>query len=254
MDDHQLRVYNLPHEVAEQELSESVVIVIDLLRASSTICQAVASGANGVVPCLEVQDALAVAESVGRSSVILGGEREGGKIPGFDLGNSPCEYTSEAVRGRTLVITTTNGTRALYHARKAKRVLVGSFLNLSAVVASVQNERHVDVLCAGTGGEPTREDTLAAGAIVHYLCQLPSSHWSLSESAAMAGGDWRLLPTKARLAGRSLNEHLAIELENTQGGRNLLAIGLNRDLVDCAQIDGLTVVPQLNVPQWRITA
>src|SRR5262245_50233233 len=146
MNRHELNVHNLPWDVAEENLADSVVVVIDLLRATSTICQAIASGASEVIPCLEIDDALAAAEAAGRSNVVLGGERKGGKIPGFDLGNSPSEYTTEVVRGRKVIITTTNGTRALHHARLARRILVSAFTNLSAVIASIEDEPRVDIL------------------------------------------------------------------------------------------------------------
>jgi len=257
MNRYELNVHNLPRDVAEQDLAGSVVIVIDVLRATSTICQAIASGAREVMPCLEIDEALAAADAAGRSSVILGGERKGGKIPGFDLGNSPSEYTLEAVRGRKVIITTTNGTRALHFARMAKRVLVGSFLNLSAVVASVRGEARIDILCAGTDGQMTMEDFLAAGAIVYGLCQPIGTfctNWNMNYMAHAARDEWDLLEFYAEHTGQKLIEHLAIELQGTQGGSNLLGIGLGRDLVDCAQIDRLSVAPALDVANWRITA
>ena len=230
-------------------------MVIDLLRATSTICQALASGAREVVPFLEIEDALSAAASAeDRSEIVLGGERKGGRIPGFDVGNSPSEYTREVVDGRRVFITTTNGTRALHHARFARRVIVGSILNLSAVVASIKNEARVDILCAGTNRRETDEDILAAGALVHDLCYLdgtPSTE-SITEAAAMAGAKWSPLKTRAKFAGRTLAEQLALELRDTQGGRNLLGIGLDQDIVDCAQIDRLNVVPELDVKAWRI--
>jgi 2-phosphosulfolactate phosphatase len=247
----------LPRDVAEQYLTGSVVIVIDVLRATSTICQAIAAGASTVIPCLEIEEALMAADAAGRSSVILGGERKGSKIPGFDLGNSPSEYAPDAVRGRTVVITTTNGTRAMHHARMAKRVLVASFLNLSAVVASVKDETRLDILCAGTDGEMTMEDFYAAGAIVLSLCQPVGSickNWNMNEMAHAARDEWDLLQFHAGYIGLDLTELLAAVLRDTQGGLNLLGIGLHRDLVDCAQIDRLSVVPELNVAKWRITA
>ena len=131
MPNHYLRVHKLPQAVDEKELSGTTVIVIDLLRATSTICQALASGAREVVPFLDVDDALAAAKGTDRASIVLGGERRGGKIPGFDVGNSPAEYTSQVVGGKRVFITTTNGTRAMHHARLASRVVLGSFLNLS---------------------------------------------------------------------------------------------------------------------------
>src|SRR5262245_44615053 len=139
----QLNVYNLPAHVSEQELAGSAVIVIDLLRATTTICHALAAGAREVVPFREIDETLAAAEKAGRSGVLLGGERAGLLIEGFDLGNSPAEFTREAVAGRSVYITTTNGTRALYHARLARRVLVGAIVNLSAIVESVKDEPRV---------------------------------------------------------------------------------------------------------------
>jgi 2-phosphosulfolactate phosphatase len=251
---HELNVHDLPRDVAEDDLAGSAVIVIDLLRATSTICQAIASGASEVIPCLEIDEALAAAEAAGRSSVVLGGERKGGKIPGFDLGNSPVEYTPDAVRGKTVIITTTNGTRALHHARKAKRVLVGSFLNLSAVVASIESEARVDILCAGTDGHKTREDVLAAGAIMSWRTRSSGDRWQMNRAAELAKNEWQVIVGRSTSASRPIDQHLAIELRDTQGGRNLLGIDLDRDLVDCAQIDRLNVVPELDVANWRITA
>ncbi|MCI0334904.1 MAG: 2-phosphosulfolactate phosphatase [Planctomycetes bacterium] len=252
MPQHHLNVHNLPRDVAERELAGSVV-VIDLLRASSTICQALASGADEVVPFLEVEEALAASDEAGRSEIVLGGERKGSRISGFDLGNSPCEYMPEAVAGRRVFFTTTNGTRALHHARLARRILVGAFVNLSAIAASVQDEPRVDILCAGTGGGETREDILAAGAMASRLAELWRESCDFNAAANAARREWEQVVARAASAGRPLIEQLAVELQDTQGGRNLLGIGLDRDLVDCAKIDNLSVVPKLDVPHWRIT-
>lgn len=238
----ELRVYNLPRQIAANELSRRAVVVIDLLRATSTICQALAAGASEVVPYLEIDDALAAA-SKDRSNVVLGGERHGKRIDGFDLGNSPAEYTPKSVGGRRVFLTTTNGTRALNHARLARRVVVGSFLNLSAVVASIRSEPQVDILCAGTDGVESREDILAAGAIVEQLVARDRGTWQLNEAATGALAEWQ-----------RRGEDLAVEMRSTPGGANLLEIGMNHDLVECAQIDTLAVVPELDVSTWRITA
>jgi 2-phosphosulfolactate phosphatase len=248
-----IHVHTLPRHVAAVDLAGSVVIVIDLLRASTTICQALASEAREVIPFLEVDDALAAAGD-DRDKVVLGGERGGMKIPGFDLGNSPAEYTPEVVRGRRVLITTTNGTRALHHARLARRVLVGALVNLSAVAASVENEAPVDILCAGTGDDETREDILAAGAIVSRLSANDGSLWEMNDSAVAARDEWQHVCAAAEGAGRPLHDQLARELRNTTGGLNLLGIGLDHDLVDCAHIDRLCVVPELDLRAWRITA
>jgi 2-phosphosulfolactate phosphatase len=236
-----LRVHNLPRLVAETELAGSTVVVIDLLRATSTICQALAAGATEVVPFLEIDEALAAAAE-DRANVVLGGERKGARIVGFDLGNSPAEYTSEAVEDQRVFLTTTNGTRALHHAHLAARVVAGSFLNLSAVAESIKDAPRIDILCAGTDGRESREDILAAGALVDKLNTREPNDWELNDAARAALAEWQ---------GRG--DDLAVELRATPGGENLLAIGLDGDLVDCARVDALDVVPELDVEAWRIT-
>lgn len=231
----------MPQEIAPEDLAGSTVVVIDLLRATSTICQAMAAGATEVVPFLEIDQALAAA-ATDRSNIVLGGERHGKRIDGFDLGNSPAEYTPTSVGGRRVFITTTNGTRALHHAHQAERVLLGSFLNLSAVVASLKNAPRVDILCAGTDGVESREDILAAGAIVERLTSVQPESWKLDAGATKSLEEWR-----------SQQQPLAIELRSTPGGRNLLAIGMDHDLDDCAQIDALSIVPELDASTGRIT-
>jgi 2-phosphosulfolactate phosphatase len=249
-----LNVYGLPRSVTAEELAGSTVVVIDALRATSTICQALASGAREVVPFLEVAQAREAVDEDGRDGVVLGGERGGKRIDGFDLGNSPSEYTPEAIRGQRVLITTTNGTRAMNLARQARRVVLGSFLNLSAVVASLKNEPRVDILCAGTEGVETGEDILAAGAIVDRLAGDPNVNFGLNEAATAARKLWQALVAAAPACGRTIEAQLAIEMRTTPGGRNLTEIGMDQDVVDCAKIDRLNIVPDLDLKSRRITA
>jgi 2-phosphosulfolactate phosphatase len=248
-----LNVHYLPHAISEQELAGSTVIVIDLLRATTTICQALASGASEVVPFRHIDETLAAADRIGRDQVVLGGERGGRRIVGFDLGNSPAEYTPDAVRGRRVLITTTNGTQALYHARLARRVIVGAIVNLSAVAACVNDEPTLDILCAGTDQQVTREDLLAAGAIVKGVCDSSKSDWQTNDAAQAALRLWDQLRVAAAAGGRSLSDELAAVLRDTPGGRNLIDVGLDQDLSDCARIDRFNIVPELDVPNWRIS-
>ncbi|HCK42208.1 MAG TPA: 2-phosphosulfolactate phosphatase, partial [Planctomycetaceae bacterium] len=131
-----IAVHYLPQFIAETELADQVVVVVDLLRASTTICQALASGATEVVPCLEVDETFLKAESYERSHMVMGGERGGERISGFDLGNSPTEYSPDQVFDRTVLFTTTNGTRALAHAKLAKRILIGAAVNRKALTTA----------------------------------------------------------------------------------------------------------------------
>src|SRR5258706_13920045 len=128
----QLDVYLLPALVEPAQLAGKTAVVIDVLRATTTIVHALAAGATQVIPCLEVDEARRIAAELGERA-ISGGERGGKQIPGFDLGNSPAEYSRERVAGKTVVFTTTNGTRAMLRCKAARRVLLGAFVNFSAV-------------------------------------------------------------------------------------------------------------------------
>jgi 2-phosphosulfolactate phosphatase len=243
----QIRVHFLPAAVDPAALAGGVTIVIDQLRASSTICQALASGAECVVPFLQVDEALAAADAFGRDRALLGGERHGKIIDRFDLGNSPLEYRPEVIAGRRLFFTTTNGTRAMLHARYAVRTLIGSALNRRAV-AEAADALQVDILCAGTGGEETAEDILAAGAIAATLHELfPSGPPVNSHAGTAAALDaWEAVLVAAEVTGCTPSQQLAIAMRDAPGGRNLLEIGHDYDLEACAQLDSLDVVPELN--------
>ena len=254
MQGYRLSVHNLPQEVDERELDGSVVAVVDVLRATSTICQALASGAREVVPFVEIDEALAAANRAGRENVVLGGERRGLRIEGFDLGNSPAEYTASAIQGRPVFITTTNGTRALQHARLAKSVVAASLLNLSAIVASLKNEPRIDILCAGTDGSETSEDILLAGAIVHTLMSGDSSRWTANENANAARNEWQRIVTASEANDKALHQLVTSSLNASLGGQNCIEAGNGSDNLYCAQVDLLRVVPRLNLREWKITA
>ena len=220
--------------------------MVDLLRASTTICQALAAGAKCVVPSLEVDETFAKATahvSAGgdRGKILLGGERGGQLIEGFDLGNSPLDYTSDRVFGQTVLFTTTNGTKALAHAHLADRVLIGAAINRQAIVDAVADASRVDILCAGTGGKVTREDILAAGAIASQIEADSTNEW-----CDAACREWQELLTTAHALNRTPSEQFAHELRDTLGGKNLLALGYVDDLRFCAQLDTHHVVPELD--------
>jgi 2-phosphosulfolactate phosphatase len=248
-----LNVHYLPDHVEPEALADKVVVVIDLLRASSTICQALASGARCVVPFVEVAETRRAAAAYKRHEIVLGGERGGRIIDGFDLGNSPLEYTPQAVADCRLLFTTTNGTRALGHARLARRTFIGCALNRRAVARAVENEIDIAVLCAGTDGVITGEDVLAAGAIVHEIVESdrPATmstvlHHVIDEGAHTALGRWQDLLDVAARSGRTPSEQLARAMRDSPGGSNLLDIGHEADLAACAQLDALSIVPELN--------
>lgn len=253
MAEQRIDVHYLPSEVGERDLGGSAVAVIDVLRATSTICQALASGAREVVPFVEIDEALAAAKQAGRANVVLGGERKGLLIDGFDLGNSPAEYLASRIQGRPVYITTTNGTRAFQHARFAKRVVVASFLNLSAVVASLKNEPRVEILCAGTDGAKSSEDILLAGAIVWRLSEGDASASVINECGQKARREWQHV-VDAVDRGGSMHQLVTDRLNASLGGQNCVEVGNGDDIPYCSQVDLLRVLPQLNLREWKITA
>lgn len=239
-----VHVHYLPQFVGEHELADSAVVVIDLLRASTTICHALAAGAQDVVPHVEVDSVFAAAGQYQRSQVLLGGERGGERIGSFDLGNSPEDYTPDVVFGKRILFTTTNGTKAIEHARLASRVLMGAAANACAVAEALADEHAAHLLCAGTNGRVSRDDQLAAGAIAHELSKFDT--FDLTESAESVLGEWNELINAARALGRSTSEQLAEELRSTPGGKNLLKIDHGDDLTVCAQVNSKPVVPELD--------
>jgi 2-phosphosulfolactate phosphatase len=202
-------------------------IVIDVIRATSTICQALAAGYERVFCAAEVEEARALRDALGEG--ILGGERHAVTIPGFDLGNSPREYVKPA--GSTLILSTTNGTRAVVAAaRRCERVYVASLLNLAAVVDTAREAgEDVVVVCAGVQGTLALDDAFVAGRIVEHL------DWERTDAAEAA----------ARLVNTWGGPEDA--LRASKSGRNLMenAPHLEDDIPFCSRESVLDVVPRL---------
>ncbi|HEX4131941.1 MAG TPA: 2-phosphosulfolactate phosphatase [Pirellulales bacterium] len=238
-----IRVHLLPDLVADGALAGATVVVIDCLRATTTIAYALAAGAREVIPCLEVDEARQRAAAFGKGEALLGGERQGVRIEGFDLGNSPTEYTPAAVGGRTIVFTTTNGTRAMMRCRGAKHVLLGSLVNRAAVAEALRGEANIHIVCAGTRGEISREDVLTAGAIAAPLVG-DRSGWQWNDETALALDAWHSAERQGLVAA----------LHDSQGGRNLMAEGFEHDIATAARLDTISLAPQLDVRAWTIRA
>ncbi|MBB73401.1 MAG: 2-phosphosulfolactate phosphatase [Planctomycetaceae bacterium] len=236
-----INTHLLPQLLDPQTLGGSTVVVIDVLRASTTIISALAAGASSVRPCREVSEALRIADQL-EPPVVLGGERNGVPITGFHLGNSPSEYTREVVGGRNIVFTTTNGTLAMESCRIADRVLVGAFANQSAIVEFLATQTQVDLVCAGTHGEVTREDVLFAGAVV---ARLSRSKTIMNDASRLAWHAWSHLESAPP-------EMLTQALADSQGGRNLVKIGHVADIAYAAQVDTTNLLPELDVRNWQI--
>lgn len=252
-----LNVHLLPSHVAPEDLAGGTVVVIDVLRASTTIVHAFEAGAAEVVPCLAVEEARAVAARLPHGSAVLGGERDGLPVEGFDLGNSPAEYTPDRVKDRVVVFTTSNGTRAMDRCRIAERVLIGASVNASAVSERLAGARRIHLLCAGARGQYGRDDVLLAGLLVDQLLRRAGLVYRLNTRALTARRNWRsfhALPygPGTPAAHRPEPELLARELRDSAGGRNLMAIDRGDDILATAQIDRFRSVPELDTETFRI--
>lgn len=243
-----LSVHLVPALVAPSLLVDSVVVMIDALRASVTIASALASGASAVHPTLTVEDAISLSkrmqsEGLARDRIVLGGERGGVLIPGFDLDNSPLAYTPERVQARTVIFTTANGTSTLLHAHGAARILIGALTNVSAVCRRIEADpREVHILCSGTRGEISLDDCLAAGAMVERLVAAGRELGS-DDSGLVCLRLWQ----EAKKAG------VLEAMGASRGGRNLGRLGFDADIRFCSTVDVLDVLPEYDPRTGRIT-
>jgi 2-phosphosulfolactate phosphatase len=213
-------------------LRGSTVLVVDVLRASTTIIAALANGCAAVVPATDPEEARRRAAAFPAGAVLIAGERRGEPLRGFDLGNSPLEFTRERVAGRTVVLTTSNGTRALAAARGAGAVGVAALVNLGAAARWARaGGRDVTVLCAGERGAPSLEDQVCAGLLVERL--LDGSGEAVPTEAARA----------ALAAARPYGADVARLARDSGWARHLAARGRGGDVAACLALDTTTLVP-----------
>jgi len=249
-----LNVFALPKLVAPEEMAGGTAVVIDVLRASTTIVHALEAGAREVIACAEVEDARTTAAGLPAGEALLGGEREGRPIQGFDLGNSPGEYTPYSVGGRTVVFTSTNGTRAMARCCRADRVLVGAFVNATAVCGQLAGREQIHLVCAGTNGQMGEDDILLAGLLVERLQLHGGMTYRLNAQGLTARETWLAsFALPVALGAEPLEpEQLARLFRKSPGGKNLVAIGQEEDLLAAAQLDRFASVPELDPGTLRI--
>lgn len=194
-----------------------------------------------MLPCLEIADAQQLAASLPAGTFLLGGERGGKRIEGFDLGNSPAEYTTDRIANKPIVFTTTNGTRAMHHCHRAREILLGSFVNAQAISQALARRDDVHFICAGTDGEITREDVVAAGAMASMLTNA-REFADCNDEALIAIDAWRSVG-QATSDSQQAFGNLSAMLANSLGGRNLIEIGMQADISLAAEVSKLSVVP-----------
>ena len=219
-------------ELEPSDLAGVTAVVVDVIRATTTMITALGNGARSVLPVASTEDALRLAQSLGRDDTLLCGERKGLRIEGFDLGNSPLEFTRPVVEDKRLVMTTTNGTRAFVAAEGADTVIALAFINLEAVADAVAEADRLLVLCAGRQDAFALEDAVCAGWLLKVL---------EGRGVALDMNDG------ARAAMELCNRFEVNEafLDSTSTGQVLVEAGLGLDLVWCVQRDGMPVVPVL---------
>jgi 2-phosphosulfolactate phosphatase len=230
-----LDVFFVPQEVTPSDVANRAVAVVDVLRASTTIAVALANGARAVVPLATSEDVVSRSKTLGAGAAKLAGERKMQPIPGFEFGNSPLEFTREAVEGRTILMSTTNGTAAILAVQGARDVIVASYVNFAAVLsmlrAALRGGTDVAIVCAGHERHFALEDAACAGSFVRQISEKhPSAETNDAAQAAMV-----------------IEKKFATSLKKlfrlSAHGIALAEAGFGEDLVVCAKVDSYPVIP-----------
>ncbi len=229
-----LHVVTSGHALAEHADPDGVMLVVDVLRAGTTIACALHAGARGIIPVSTVEEAMRLGATLDRDSTLLCGERESVRIDGFDLGNSPAEMTPNVVDGKTLVLLTTNGAPALAAAGTRGIVIAASLVTLRASAERATPSEHVVIACAGSGGLFSLEDFVCAGLLVEEIVRESEHTLQLDDGARLA-----------RDVARAHQGNLAAALRGCDHGKRLQELGFARDLEIAADFDRFSFAPIL---------
>ena len=231
----QVDLYLSPVAHSKPDLSRRTVVVIDVLRCTTSINTALRAGAKGVIPVLGPGEAADVWTKIGSDMAVLAGERQGVRIENFLLGNSPAEFTEETVAGKFVIMTTTNGTMAFVNSQPAARIFSASLTNISTVAQAVASAGDdLAVVCAGREGHFSIEDTICGGMLIHLLAAEHKIKLEFNDASSLA---LLLYRTNSRAIGKAIaqGEH----------GRFLISIGFEHDVRSVAEIDSVPVLPVL---------
>lgn len=229
-------VFFSAHQLSAADVANRVVAVIDVLRASTTVAVALDNGARNIIPFESTEEVVLRSKSFERGEVRLAGERKMLPIPGFDFGNSPREFTREAVEGKTVLFSTTNGTAALVGVQGARDVVVACYANFSAVLAllrtALRGGAEVALVCAGRERQFSLEDAACAGRFVRHLLRRQAGEVALNDAARAA-----------LQIERGYGDHLDRLFEDAAHGQALIAAGFAEDLAICSALDSHPVIP-----------
>jgi len=225
-------VFTTSLALREEDVRKKTVVVIDVLRASSTIVTALHNGVKAVIPVEDMEAAHKIAQNLDSSGYLLCGEKDGVKIQGYHLGNSPLEYEEEKIKGKIIIFNTTNGTKAISRSTSADRLIIGSFLNLKTVVDSLKADpNEIILVCAGWKNRFSLEDTLCAGNIIFDLTEgkLPEDTSDGSVAAFSLYANYR---NRVEEMIRSSNHAMRLKHLNVE-----------EDLAYCSKVSILDILP-----------
>ncbi|HEY6222138.1 MAG TPA: 2-phosphosulfolactate phosphatase [Candidatus Eisenbacteria bacterium] len=236
-----LDLYFTPPEAERASIEGRQIVIIDVLRSCTSIAVALSNGASKVIPVESVEEAARLASTLGSKSRLLCGERDGRKVSGFDLGNSPLEYARERVEGATLIFASTNASPLMAGLLEGREQLLLAYVNVGAVADAVRRRgEDVAIVCAGKNKRFALEDAACAGALIRRLTSA-GGPVAVNDAAEMA----REYDRSHGLAPEAI-------LRTSEHGRDLIEMGFEDDLPVCAKIDSVPVVPYLR--EGRITA
>jgi 2-phosphosulfolactate phosphatase len=233
-----------PTALAPGEVQGRSVFVIDILRATTSMCAALSHGAKAIIPVASTEEALRLAQTIGSADVILAGEQNCVRIPGFQLGNSPLEMREPVVRGKTIIVTTSNGTKALLACQGAHSVYPSAAVNLSAAAEKAREvlstDKQLIVVCAGREGAFALDDAYCAGRLIAEILGDRKPRRGLND-AAIACLD----------LVRRYGTYWARPLAYSRAGRELIKLGFGDDLREAARLDAYPVLPYFH--ERRVT-
>ncbi len=230
-----LNVLISPVNADELYFTGKTTVVIDVLRASTTIITALANGAREVIPVATIEFAVKISGGMFGGQTLLGGERNTKKIEGFALGNSPVEYLPEIVDNKTIVFYTTNGSKAIVKAKFSQNLFVGSFVNLKKLAGYLTSlNENVEILCAGKNNLFCMEDTVCAGKLIEEIENI-NSNLELSDSARAASA-----------LSKTFGKNILKMLKETEHGKLLIKNGYEEDLELSAKLNSINLVPVFN--------
>jgi 2-phosphosulfolactate phosphatase len=230
-----LQVVFSPAALTPADVQGRTIFVIDILRATTTMCAALHHGARAIIPVASTEEALRLAQTIGSTDVLLAGEKDCVRIPGFQLGNSPLEMTEAAVRGKTLVVTTTNGTKALLATQGALAVYAAAAANLSLAAErareALERDGEVLIICAGRDSAFSLDDAYCAGRLVAATLGSRKPRRDFND-AALASLD----------LVRRYGDRWERPLTYSRAGRELVRLGFLEDVLDAARLDAYPVL------------